>query len=68
VLHGHSCDINTCDVKYDGDCISELAFVRGILFDPAFGGLSGCYPAGYGVTPFEVRWSPGERTCILEPV
>jgi hypothetical protein len=42
--------------------------VRGTLFDPAFGGLSGRYPTGQGVTPFEVRWSPYERTCVLEPV
>jgi hypothetical protein len=65
---GNSCNINACDVKYDGNCISGLAFVRGTLFDPAFDGLSGCYPTSQGVTPFEVRWSPGERTCILEPV
>jgi hypothetical protein len=54
----NSCNINACDVKYDGDCISELAFVRGTLFNPAFGGLSGHYPTGQEVTPFEVRWSP----------
>jgi hypothetical protein len=42
--------------------------MRGTLFDSAFGGLSGRYPIGQGVTPFEVRWSPCERTCILEPV
>jgi hypothetical protein len=29
------CNINTCNIKYDGDCISGLAFVRGTLFDPA---------------------------------
>jgi hypothetical protein len=29
------CNINACDVKYDGNCISGLAFVRGTLFDPA---------------------------------
>jgi hypothetical protein len=29
------CNINACDVKDDGDCISGLAFVRGTLFDPA---------------------------------
>jgi hypothetical protein len=46
------------DVKYDGDSISGLAFVRGTLFDPAFGGLSGRYPTGQGVTPFEVRLEP----------
>jgi hypothetical protein len=51
---GNFCNINACDVKYDGDCISGLAFVRGTLFDPAFGGLSGRYPTGQGVTPFEV--------------
>jgi hypothetical protein len=55
---GYSCNINTCDVKYDGNCISGLAFVRGILFDPAFGGLSGHYPIGQGVTPFELRLEP----------
>jgi hypothetical protein len=33
---GNSCNINACDVKYNGDCISGLAFVRGTLFDPAF--------------------------------
>jgi hypothetical protein len=55
---GNSCNINACDVKYDGNCISGLAFMRGTLFDPAFSGLSGRYPTGQGVTPFEVRWSP----------
>jgi hypothetical protein len=39
-----------------GVCISGLAFVRGTLFDPAFGGLSGL--TGQGVTPFEVRLEP----------
>jgi hypothetical protein len=29
--------------------------VRGTLFDPAFGGLSGRYPTGQGIIPFEVR-------------
>jgi hypothetical protein len=58
VTFGNSCNINTCDVKYDGDCISGLAFVRGTLFDPDFGGLSGCYPTDQGVTPFEVRSAP----------
>jgi hypothetical protein len=43
--------------------------VRGTLFDPAFDGLSGHYPIGQGVTPFEVRLeSLRERTCVLEPV
>jgi hypothetical protein len=66
---GNSCNINACDIKYDGDCISGLAFVRGTLFDPAFGGLSGRYPTGQGVTAFEVRMEPlRERTCVLEPV
>jgi hypothetical protein len=55
---GNSCNINACDVKYDGNCISGLAFMRGTLFDPAFGGLSGRYPTGQGVTPFEVRLEP----------
>jgi hypothetical protein len=55
---GKSCNINTCDVKYDGNCISGLAFVRGTLFDPAFSGLSGRYPTGQGVTPFEVQLEP----------
>jgi hypothetical protein len=32
--------------------------MRGTLLDPAFGGLSGRYPTGQGVTPFEVRWNP----------
>jgi hypothetical protein len=58
VTFEHSCDMNAYDVKYVGDCISGLAFVRGTLFDPAFGGLSGRYPTGQGFTPFEVRWSP----------
>jgi hypothetical protein len=52
------CNINACGVKYDGDCVSGLAFVRGTLFDPAFGGLSGRYVTSQGITPFEVRWSP----------
>jgi hypothetical protein len=43
--------------------------VRGTLLDPAFGGLSGYYSTGQGVTPFEVRLEPlRERTCVLEPV
>jgi hypothetical protein len=43
--------------------------VRGTLFDPAFGDLSGRYPTGQGVTPFEVQVEPlRERTCVLEPV
>jgi hypothetical protein len=41
-----------------GICISGLAFMQGTLFDPAFGGLSGCYPACQGVTPFEVWLEP----------
>jgi hypothetical protein len=65
---GHSCNISACDVKYVGDCIFGLAFVRGTLFDPAISGLWGRYPTGQGVTLFEARWSPWERTCILEPV
>jgi hypothetical protein len=32
--------------------------VRGTLLDPAFGGLSGCYPIDQGVTPFEVQLEP----------
>jgi hypothetical protein len=55
---GTSCNINACDVKYDGNCISGLVLVRGTLFDPAFGGLSRRYPTGQGVTPFEVRFEP----------
>jgi hypothetical protein len=31
----HLCNINAGDVKYDGDCISGLAFMRVTLFDPA---------------------------------
>jgi hypothetical protein len=58
VTFEHSCNIPACDVKCDGNCISGLAFVRGTLFDPAFGGLSGCYPIGQRITLFEVRWSP----------
>jgi hypothetical protein len=54
----HSCIMSVSNVKYDGNCISGLAFMRGILFDSAFGGLSGRYLTGQGVTPFEVRWSP----------
>jgi hypothetical protein len=37
------------DVKYDGICISGLAFVRGTLFDPTFGGLSGRYRQAKGL-------------------
>jgi hypothetical protein len=47
--------ISACDVKYDGICISGLAFVRGTLFDPAFGGLSGRYPTDHRIIPFEAR-------------
>jgi hypothetical protein len=32
--------------------------MRGTLFDSAFGGLSGRYQTGQGVTLFEVRWEP----------
>jgi hypothetical protein len=32
--------------------------VRGTLLDPVFGGLSGRYPTGQGVTLFEVRLEP----------
>jgi hypothetical protein len=46
--------MSVSDVKYVGDCIFGLAFVRGTFLDPAFGGLSGHYPTGQGVTPFEV--------------
>jgi hypothetical protein len=38
------------------------------LFDPVSGGLSGRYPTGQGIIPFEARWSPRERTRVLEPV
>jgi hypothetical protein len=41
-----------------GICIFALTFVRGTLFNPAFDGLSGRYPTGQGVTPFEVRLEP----------
>jgi hypothetical protein len=44
ITFDNTCNINACGVKYDGDCISGLVFVRGTLFDPAFGGLSGRYP------------------------
>jgi hypothetical protein len=52
----------------DGICISELAFVRGTLFDPAFGGLSGRYPTGHWIIPFEALGSPQKWTRVLEPV
>jgi hypothetical protein len=42
--------------------------VQGTLFDPAFGGLSRCYPTGQGIIPFEARWSPQEWTRVLEPM
>jgi hypothetical protein len=42
--------------------------MRGTLFDPAFGGLSGRYPTSQGIIPFEARWSPQEGTHVLEPV
>jgi hypothetical protein len=42
--------------------------MRGTLFDPAFGGLSGRYPIGQRIIPFEARWSPLEWTRVLEPV
>jgi hypothetical protein len=64
----HSCNISACDVKCNGICISGLAFMRGTLFDPAFGGLSGRYSTGQGIIPFEARWSPQKWTRILEPV
>jgi hypothetical protein len=49
-------------------CISGLAFVRGTLFDPTFGGLSGRYPTDQGIIPFEARRSLQKWTCVLEPV
>jgi hypothetical protein len=55
---GNSCNVKACDVKYDGNYISGLAFMRGTLFDPAVSGLWGRYPTGQGVTLFEARWSP----------
>jgi hypothetical protein len=67
-VHELSHNISACAVKCDGNCISGLVFMRGTLFDSAFGGLSGRYPTGQGIIPFEVRWSPQEWTCILEPV
>jgi hypothetical protein len=54
----NSCNVILCDVKDDGDCISALTFVWGNLIDPVFGGLSGRYPTGQGIIPFEARWSP----------
>jgi hypothetical protein len=64
----HSCNIPACDVQCNGICISGLAFVRGTLFDPALGGLSGRYLTDQGIIPFEARWSPQERTRVLEPM
>jgi hypothetical protein len=32
------------------------------------GGLSGRYPTGQGIIPFEARWSPRKWTRVLEPV
>jgi hypothetical protein len=60
VTFKHSCNIPACDVKCDGNCISGLSFMRGTLFDPTFGGLSGRYPTGQEIIPFEVHWSPWE--------
>jgi hypothetical protein len=42
--------------------------VRGTLFDLAFGGLSGRYPTGQRIIPFEARWSPQKWTHVLESV
>jgi hypothetical protein len=33
-----------------------------------FGGLSGRYPTGQGIIPFEARWWPRNWTRVLEPV
>jgi hypothetical protein len=38
------------------------------LFDHVFGGLSGCYPTGQGIIPFEAHWSPQDWTRVLESV
>jgi hypothetical protein len=65
---GNSCNVILYDVKYDGDCISGLTFVWGNLIWSCIGGLSGCYPTGQGIIPFEIRWSPLEWTHVLEPV
>jgi hypothetical protein len=62
------CNIPACGIKCDGNCISGLVFVRGTLFDPTVGGLSGRYPTGQGIIPFEVRWSPQKWTRVLEPM
>jgi hypothetical protein len=37
-------------------------------YDPAFGGLSGHYPTGPRIIPFEARQSPLIWTRVLEPV
>jgi hypothetical protein len=63
-----SCNILACDVKCDGACVSRIVFVRGTLFNPTFGGLSGRYPTGQRIIPFEVCWSPQEWTRVLERV
>jgi hypothetical protein len=68
VAFKHLCNISACDVKRDGIYISKLAFMRGTLFDPAFGGLSGHYPTGQGIIPFEARGNPQEWSRVLEPV
>jgi hypothetical protein len=60
--------MHACDVNCDGICIFGLVFVRGTLFDPAIGGLSGRYPTGQEIIPFEVHWSPQKWTRIFEPV
>jgi hypothetical protein len=68
VAFKHFCNLTACDVICDGLCISGLAFVRGTLFDPTFGGLSGRYPTGQRIIPFEARRSPLKWTRVLEPV
>jgi hypothetical protein len=35
------------------------------LFDPVFSGLSGRYPTGQGIIPFEARWSPQNGLAYL---
>jgi hypothetical protein len=62
------CNMNACDVNYDSDCISGLAFVRGTLLIL----LSVVYRyvtrQAKGLHHLKYDWGPRERTCVLELV
>jgi hypothetical protein len=65
---GNSCNVNPCDVNVMVIVSLTHLRVRKSYLILCIGGLSGCYPTGEGIIPFEARWSPREWTRVLEPV